>query len=131
MTFAPRYDRKEVFGGTAATNFGPLVLRMEAGWNARKAAAVITFPPQSGFEKFGQFSGVVGLWAAVAPHSFYDDFPGGGRHWVAVDGPFSFFLCGIITSSVSSGHRRLGDMAATSYVVGRADAGRSVVVPTR
>jgi len=61
LTFAPRYDRKEVFGGTAATNFGPLVLRMEAGWNTRKAAAVTTFPPQSGFEKFGQFSGVVGL----------------------------------------------------------------------
>ena len=61
LTIAPRFDRKEVFGATAATNFGPLVLRMEAGWNTRKANAVTTFPPRSGFEKFGQFSGVTGL----------------------------------------------------------------------
>ncbi|MEY2422619.1 MAG: hypothetical protein QOI95_2686 [Acidimicrobiaceae bacterium] len=37
-------------------------------------------------------SGVVGLWAAVAPHSFYDEFPGAGRHWVAIDGPFNEHL---------------------------------------
>jgi uncharacterized RDD family membrane protein YckC len=49
----------------------------------------------------------------------------------AVDGPLSFFLCGIITSSVSSGHRRLGDMAAGSYVVGKADAGHPVSVRPR
>jgi uncharacterized RDD family membrane protein YckC len=46
----------------------------------------------------------------------------------AVDGPLSIYLCGIITSSVSSGHRRLGDMAASTYVVGRNDAGRPVTV---
>lgn len=59
--FTPRFDRKQVFGGTAATNFGPVVLRMEAGWNTRKAAAVTISPPQSGFEKFGQFSSVIGV----------------------------------------------------------------------
>src|SRR5438552_3858143 len=37
-------------------------------------------------------NGIVGLWASLAPHSFYDDFPGGGRHWVAVDGPFNEHL---------------------------------------
>lgn len=47
----------------------------------------------------------------------------------AVDGPLSLFLCGIITSAVSRGHRRLGDMAANTYVVGRDDAGRPVVIP--
>jgi uncharacterized RDD family membrane protein YckC len=47
----------------------------------------------------------------------------------AVDGPLSLFLCGIITSAVSRGHRRLGDMAANTYVVGRGDAGREVVIP--
>ena len=26
---------------------------------------------------------VVGVWALAAPRSFYDDFPGGGRHWVS------------------------------------------------
>jgi uncharacterized RDD family membrane protein YckC len=47
----------------------------------------------------------------------------------AVDGPLSLFLCGIITSAVSHGHRRLGDMAANTYVVGRDDVGRPVEIP--
>lgn len=34
----------------------------------------------------------VGLWAAFAPRSFYDDFPGSGRVWVAVDGPYNEHL---------------------------------------
>jgi uncharacterized RDD family membrane protein YckC len=48
-----------------------------------------------------------------------------------VDGPISLFLCGIITSATSRGHRRVGDMAAGSYVVAKADAGQPVVVPAR
>jgi hypothetical protein len=60
LVFKPEYDRKEVFGGTAATNFGSVVLRMEAGWNRHKPAAVKSDSP-SGFEKKGQFSSVVGL----------------------------------------------------------------------
>jgi uncharacterized RDD family membrane protein YckC len=47
----------------------------------------------------------------------------------AVDGPLSLFLCGILTSAISRGHRRVGDMAANTYVVGREDAGRPVVIP--
>jgi hypothetical protein len=35
---------------------------------------------------------LVGLWAAFAPRSFYDDFPGAGREWVAVDGPYNEHL---------------------------------------
>ena len=62
--------------------------------------------------------------------------PGLGRallRWLvfAVDGPLSLFICGIVTSSVSSGHRRLGDMAAGTYVIGKADAGRPVSVRPR
>lgn len=34
----------------------------------------------------------VGLWATLAPRSFYDDFPGGGHSWVSVDGPFNEHL---------------------------------------
>ena len=34
----------------------------------------------------------VGGWALLAPASFYADFPGGGRHWVAADGPFNEHL---------------------------------------
>jgi hypothetical protein len=37
-------------------------------------------------------TGVVGLWAQVFPRSFYDDFPGMGRVWVAVDGPYNQHL---------------------------------------
>jgi len=37
-------------------------------------------------------SAVVGLWAQAFPRSFYDDFPGLGRVWVAVDGPFNEHL---------------------------------------
>jgi hypothetical protein len=35
---------------------------------------------------------VIGPWAAFAPRSFYDDFPGGGRAWVSVDGPYNEHL---------------------------------------
>jgi len=34
----------------------------------------------------------LGVWATIAPHSFYASFPGGGRHWVAVDGPYNEHL---------------------------------------
>jgi len=34
----------------------------------------------------------VGIWATISPRSFYDDFPGGGRNWVAVDGPYNEHL---------------------------------------
>jgi hypothetical protein len=35
---------------------------------------------------------VVGVWAQAFPRSFYDDFPGMGRVWVAVDGPYNEHL---------------------------------------
>jgi hypothetical protein len=34
----------------------------------------------------------VGLWAAFAPRSFYENFPGLGQTWVAVDGPYNEHL---------------------------------------
>ena len=34
----------------------------------------------------------IGLWAQFAPRSFYDDFPGLGRAWVAIDGPYNEHL---------------------------------------
>jgi hypothetical protein len=40
----------------------------------------------------GGSSLVVGLWAQGFPRSFYDDFPGMGRMWVAVDGPYNEHL---------------------------------------
>ncbi len=36
---------------------------------------------------------VTGLWALLAPRSFYDSFPGGGGlHWVSADGPYNRHL---------------------------------------
>lgn len=61
ILITPRFDRKTVLGGTAVTNFGPVVLRMEAGWNFQKSTPVTDFPPQTGFRQHGQFSGVVGV----------------------------------------------------------------------
>jgi hypothetical protein len=37
-------------------------------------------------------SAVLGVWAGFAPRSFYDDFPGLGRNWVSVDGPYNEHL---------------------------------------
>jgi hypothetical protein len=35
---------------------------------------------------------VVGVWAAFAPRAFYENFPGLGQVWVAVDGPYNEHL---------------------------------------
>jgi hypothetical protein len=35
---------------------------------------------------------IVGVWAAFFPESFYADFPGLGRVWVAADGPYNEHL---------------------------------------
>jgi hypothetical protein len=37
-------------------------------------------------------NGVVGLWAALGPRSFFGEFPGAGRHWVALDGLYNEHL---------------------------------------
>jgi hypothetical protein len=41
---------------------------------------------------FAFYSLASGLWQFVAPRSFYDDFPGFGRQWVSVDGPYKEHL---------------------------------------
>jgi hypothetical protein len=35
---------------------------------------------------------IIGAWAAFAPRSFYQDFPGFGQLWVRPDGPFNEHL---------------------------------------
>lgn len=40
----------------------------------------------------GVSGATVGAWAAFTPRSFYDDFPGLGQIWVAVDGPYNEHL---------------------------------------
>jgi hypothetical protein len=41
---------------------------------------------------YGATLAVTGVWAGAFPRSFYDDFPGLGRVWVAVDGPYNEHL---------------------------------------
>lgn len=36
--------------------------------------------------------GIVAGWALLDPRGFYDDFPGGGQHWVAALPPFNEHL---------------------------------------
>jgi len=69
----------------------------------------------------------------VGPDGERIGIPRALARWVlfAIDGPITLFLCGIITSSVSAGHRRVGDMAANSYVIAKADVGRPVSLPPR
>ena len=40
----------------------------------------------------GIVSAQIGFWALLAPRSFYDNFPGAGRAWVNVDGPYNEHL---------------------------------------
>lgn len=35
---------------------------------------------------------LLGVWAALAPRAFYDEFPGFGTGWVALDGPYNEHL---------------------------------------
>jgi hypothetical protein len=57
---------------------------------------------------------VVGVWALAAPRSFYDDFPGAGRVWVAVDGPYNEHL----VRDVGALNLALAFVAATALVTG-------------
>jgi len=34
----------------------------------------------------------IGVWGEIAPRSFYDSFPGFGRHWVSPIGPYDEHL---------------------------------------
>ena len=49
--------------------------------------------------------------------------------WIVDGAPWCFPLVGLITGFSSKGHRRVGDMAAKTFVVGKADLGRPVIVP--
>lgn len=70
----------------------------------------------------------VGLWAQLAPRSWYASFPGWGRHWVAVDGPFNehlardvgglnLALAVVTVAALIVGSRLLVRTAAISWLV--------------
>ncbi|HEY7296052.1 MAG TPA: hypothetical protein VH916_13490 [Dehalococcoidia bacterium] len=55
-----------------------------------------------------------GLWALVAPRNWFDQFPGGGQHWVAVLPPYNEHLA----RDAGAGFLALGVMLAWAAVSG-------------
>lgn len=55
-----------------------------------------------------------GLWALVAPRSWFDQFPGGGQRWVAALPPFNEHLA----RDAGAGFLALGVMLAWAAVAG-------------
>jgi uncharacterized RDD family membrane protein YckC len=49
--------------------------------------------------------------------------------WIADGQPCGLPLVGFITSLTTKGHRRVGDMAASTYVVGKEHAGKPIGLP--
>jgi hypothetical protein len=72
---------------------------------------------------------VIGLWTLFAPHDFYANFPGGGRHWVSALPPYNehllrdFGSANLTIAVVLLGaawllERHLVQVALVGYVVG-------------
>jgi nucleoside-diphosphate-sugar epimerase len=80
-----------------ATGWQPRYPTVNEGWPA-VVAEMGAAPPRVGLlARIGLLllaltSLELGIWATLAPQSFFKSFPGGGRHWVAVDGPFNEHL---------------------------------------
>ncbi len=70
---------------------------------------------------------VVGMWALLVPHSFYDDFPLPGRDWVSTLGPTTSTSCGTWALNLALGvllasaaillERRLARVSLLAWVV--------------
>jgi hypothetical protein len=72
---------------------------------------------------------VIGVWTLVAPHDFYVNFPGGGRHWVSALPPYNehllrdFGSANLTIAIVLIGaalvlERRLVEVALVGFIVG-------------
>jgi hypothetical protein len=73
----------------------------------------------------------ISTWALIAPHSFYRDFPGGGRHWLPPLGSFNGHLIndygsftlglavGLILAAIWA-ERRAVQVALAAWLVGAA-----------
>jgi hypothetical protein len=63
---------------------------------------------------FAFFGLAAGVWQQFAPRSFYDDFPGWGRHWVSPDGPYNEHLL----RDVGQGNLAFGVVALVALITG-------------
>jgi hypothetical protein len=59
---------------------------------APSSTAVRHLPSRIGLLALAAGSAWVGSWATFAPQSFYDSFPGFGRHWISLDGAYNQHL---------------------------------------
>jgi len=55
-----------------------------------------------------------GMWQMFWPESFFRDFPGWGRHWVSVDGPYNEHLL----RDVGQGNLAFGVVALVALLTG-------------
>ncbi len=55
-----------------------------------------------------------GMWQMIWPESFFRDFPGWGRHWVSVDGPYNEHLL----RDVGQGNLAFGVVALVALLTG-------------
>jgi hypothetical protein len=71
---------------------------------------------------------LVGIWATLLPRSFYDTFPGLGRHWIDVDGPYNEHLVRdvghlelavafVLVAAIVLGTRRLLQIGAIAALI--------------
>ena len=73
-------------------------------------------------------SGMVGLWALGFPASFYDDFPGLGRVWVAVDGPFNEHLVRDVGGlNLALAFVAVAALVTSNVLVGRVAGGAALI----
>ena len=70
---------------------------------------------------FAAFGVGAGSWQLIATRSFYEDFPGFGRHWVSVDGPYNEHLL----RDVGQGNLALGVVALVALGSGSVWAARA------
>jgi hypothetical protein len=71
---------------------------------------------------------LVGIWASISPRGFYDNFPGGGHHWVSAVGAYdehlvrdvgALYLGSLVLLALAFAwlDRRLVQAALVSYAV--------------
>ena len=80
-----------------------------------------------GFAALGLVNLVWGAWAVVAPHHFFDTFPGLGLHWTASYPPFNQHLtidlgATMLTLAVLFAGAAIADRPAVSWLTGIATA---------
>ena len=74
----------------------------------------------------GLSAALVGGWATFDARSFYDSFPGGGHHWVSMDGPYNahlvrdvggLYLALLVVTLYALRHASIARLAGAAWLV--------------